>query len=1191
MRLLRTHISLFLRPIQFGLFVVLASLLFAGCKPPEFVSSRYDNFTAYYNTFYNAREVFDKGYKTLTQAKTPIDRVRYLPIYERTAGTGSRDFDSAVLKSADLLRNHPDSKWVDDALLLIGKSYFYQENFVGSTQKFKEVIELNTSLVDEATFWHARSLITSGALDEAEKGILFALAKEDVNTKWSSQYSLLLAELKVKLSAWKEASDYLSSSIGQVKDKRIAARAQYLLGQVLEQQGRYEEAVKAYEDVDDLTPEYELHYAAGYSAVRVAGKHLNADDALAKLRKMERDDKNFSNLAELELLKAKIWQYIGRDTESFDIYDQLLYDPNALGNAVKLKGQIHYALGELYRDIDKDFVMAAAHFDTASASLETSTTARSRIRSSSYSATQIQYAPEAIIDANQLKVSFSRFSRVFKEIARYDSLLWLGEMPEAEFEAKVLEIRKLRAAELAEQRRVLDERQKLQSFQSGTVTFDPRSTAGLAPGKIVPGLNDTEGVVDGFLFHKSPVRIQEGRATFENTWGRRALAPNWRRSAAFSSSSASQAEDIQEELEGVDAVPEGELPTVSTAEVPRDSTSQATMRTSRANSRYELGNTLFLAMTLPDSAAVWYRIVIEEDSEQPVAQRALYALAEVQRALSDDESAERLYREILDKYPDSDFSDDVRDRLGLARIERAETDSTQLALQAYEGAYLFAVNSSATEAINRFLETAADWKDYDQSGQALMAAATTHLTWAGADSIKIYSALPVSVSGERMNKLWPLKFSWVERDSVLIQDDTLPMEILPSPGDVTVAPSVVEDENVLVPAMESETLSPSDSLAVNADSLTIDNNGVEALPDSVSVPPDSSKPDSSKPDSSKPDSLKPDSSKPDSVLVPSDSLGAVKSDSLNAGVQAEINVATQDVKDRIPVGPGQVGKAQVNTDQVEPKYEFIEAHEKRDSLYVEDIFVKIASEYRGKPLGLSAERTRKALVEKRTPPPDTTKVSPVKDLVTEGDPNVILTDSLGVPLPDSMQVASMMTLPSDSTFSPDKLYDLPSDSTEVLGAIMDSTGVRMDSTAVRQVPTAGTPGLAPAEVVANSAEEDYNAEEEGNSNATRTSSNLKPLLPTGRPNMDAVGWTVALSSHITKEAAQADFVRQSAKLDGAKIPIYLITNVEGEGLEFIVGWGLFATKELADEAIVKYDAFLPVRRNHLHLIPSTSRTP
>jgi len=1108
------------------LLILVASLGFSGCKSPAFVSTRYDNFTAYYNTFYNARQVFDKGYKNLIKNSEVIDRVHFLPIYQRASGTGSRDFDNAVLKSANLLRNHPDSKWVDDALLLIGKSYFYQENFVGATQKFREVIELNSELKDEAVFWLARSLITSGTLDLAEIELNLGLASENVDKKWSSQYKLLLGEMNIKLSFWELAAENLSSSIKDVKDKQVAGRAQFLLGQVYEQLGQYENAVKAFEAVRKFTPDYELDYAARYSAVRVQGKHVDAEKALAQLKKLERDDKNFSNLAELELLKANIWQVNGRDQEAFDVYDQLLYDPNPIGNAAQLKGRIHYALGELYRDIDRNYVMASAHFDTAAASLQTSTSARSKIKATSYSATQIQYAPEAITDAEQLKTSFSKFAKVFKDIARYDSLLWLGEMSQEEFEAKILEIRKQKAVELAEQRRLLEERQREQAFQTGAPVNDPFANRGvnaLPPGKEVLGPNGTDLSVDGYLAHKNPIRVQEGRTAFEDTWGKRPLAPNWRRSAVISNVSTTDDASSQDaERVDVEALEAGELPEVSITEVPRDSTAQADMRGMRANSRYELGNTLFLSMAKPDSAAVWYRTVIEEDSNEPVAQRALYALAEVQRALGDDATATRLYTEILDQFPDSDFSDDVRVRLGLDPVERAETDSTKLAVLAYESAYNSMRDSMFEAALNRYLETAADWDGYLEGGKALMAAGIKAMEWADADSAKIFAALPVTVPSEKMSVLWPDKYGWVEADTSLVTPDIVPTgapAIMPDPVPVEES-AVVPD---VVPAIEP---------TVVPELVTMDSTGVMAQDSTTTIPPIAVM--------------------PPPVEVPPTATATHTSAADSSATK------TPAIKPAITQTPA------TNTPTPEYKTVITEAHFKRESLKVEEIFKKIGADFRGKPLGVLAEATRKAIEERRTPPPDTTKVDPKNALAMAGLKEEVPSDSSGTGL------------------ATDSLTSVPFDSMAV----------------ARPIPTAGAPGnvvAVPTEdrTVDDGATEDQTMDdrftEDDEPSGVRTTSNIKPLLPTGRPNMDAVGWTVVIGSFITMEQAQESLRIQIGKLAGTQKPLYIMTNAEGERYEFLVAWGLFETKEEVDESVVNYGPFLPPRRSLLHLTSTSDR--
>ncbi len=1125
---------------RLGLIITLAVLVTAGlgCKSPDFIGKRYNNFTAYYNTFYNAERQFETGVNNLDRLNVDVDRERYLPLFVKTTGaSASAEFEETVLKSADLLREHPESKWIDDALLLIGKSYFYQENYVGATQKFREVIDLESSLEEEGRFWLARALITSGALDLAEEELALASNQENVNRRWASQYELLLAEMSIKQDNWEAAAGYLRSAIPDVKDKEIAGRAQFLLGQVTEKLGRYEEAHQAYEDVRRYRPSYELGYAARYSAVRVEGTHLDPERALVEVRKMERDDKNFTSLSELRYLRARILQSVGRDDESYDIYYELLYDPVTSLTVGKVKGRIHYALGEMYRDIDHDYVMAAAYFDTASASLNTAVAARNSSRVGSAPGTDLRYAPEAIVDARDLKDSYSAFSRVYRDIARYDSLLWLGMMPQEEYDAKIIELRQLRAEELAEQRRILEERQREQAFRNANSTSnDPFLNRGLPEGKIIPTPGDPTGQQGGYLFNEDPIRVQEGRLAFQNIWGTRPLVPNWRRSAALNASDAETDEAaIEEAQEVLQQLTQNELPDINDSAVPRDSLAQLEMRSSRANSRYELGNILFLGMASPDSAAVWYRQVIDEDPSEAVAQRAFYALAEVHRALGDSLAANRLYRDILDRFPDSDFSNGVRERLGIEDDDIVLTDSLLLAIEAFENIILD-TEADSVARMNDLLGVAVDWTGFDESPRALLAAGDIHLRMAGADSAAIFAALPLTIERHRLSGLWPNKFqplpdtSAVEADSLFALPD--------STGSIEEGLSVSPDSMAAVPA---------DSTLLSSELVNLPSDSGIAPPDSVLVPAGVDGSSEQGGEQENESEAAADSSQVSTILETED-LAAAASDSTGGPVSEPGAVA--DTTSALDSG---VLKDSIIASMT-PPVEAVTSEPEPADLFIEDIYSKIVSLSRGEKVALQAQAILDALVEYRTPPPDTTAT------------DSLATDTLAVTsaLPDSVVLAMVARS----------------------AATQDSLAARADSLArqgiTRDVPRAGAPGA-----IAEGGEEDDSREEEGEE--ARSSSNLKPLLPTGRPDLDAEGYSVILATHFDLQSAQLGLRELSARIDSTGIPLYVITQSVGDQLEFLIGWGMFSTRAEGDDAQVRFDAYLPERRNYLHLLPTTVR--
>lgn len=791
------------------LLAIATLFLVAGCSSNSFVGRRYDNFTAYYNTFYNAKNAYDQGVEGLEQEDQPVDRNLYLPVFSGLSngrvGSGQA-FNDAIEKSADVLREHPNSKWVDDALLLIGKSYFNLQNFVGAEQKFREVMSLGSRLDGEARFWLARTLIAAGQYEAAAEHLEESLNNEDVPGRWRSRLRLAQGELEVQRKDWEAAAQELAQGLTDVPDKELGARAQFLLGQVYETLGAYEEAIAAYEQVQRYKPLYQLSYAAQVSAVRTEGLHGDAEEALRRLRRMERDDKNYDNRAELAYLRGRLYQAQGRTYDALEEYDELLYDSDA--TITQVAGRTYYALGELYRDLIVDFEVASAYFDTAATRL------RSGRNQQQAGSTPPVYTPAAITNAPEQQRIFNSFRTEMAEISRMDSLLALGELDQEAFDAFVLELREQRAEELAEQRREQERQRAEQSFGN----FEDRNQR-----NPVSASNTSSSAESGFLFHLDPVRVQQARAEFELRWGDRPLVPNWRRESALLGAQAAldpSGNAVPDSLVVAGEVEAGEdeLPEVDISAVPRTPEAQAIMREERSVVWYELANVLFLSMNRPDSAAAWYRLVIDESGDLPVAQRAYYALAEVQQALQDSVSARELYRTITERYPDSEFANRAREQIGLPVIEVVETDSVALAESAYQLAYASWQDHQYASALDHMVTLAAAYQRTDIAPKALFAAGRIYQEWSVRDSLDLFAPLPLGLP-----------------DSVLLAIGLL--EPPPPPDTTQVADSTLALPLPAVPdSLTTPALVPSDSLAQALDDAGADSlSQAGMLPDSARV--------------------------------------------------------------------------------------------------------------------------------------------------------------------------------------------------------------------------------------------------------------------------------------------------------------------------------------------------------------------
>ena len=781
--------------VRTGVYLVAATFLFlaTGCGSASFIGQRYHNFTSYYNTFYNAEQSYEAGVRALESTEEPIDRMQYLVIFGGPSRPGGNvNFQNAIEKSTDILIDHPRSKWVDDALLLIGKSYFYQENYVGAEQKFQEVISFESSLEEEARIWLSRALMAVRSHERAQQHLASSLEREDISRRSRAQLRLALGELFVKQGDFDSAAEQLAAALPDVRSKELRAKGAFLLGQVYEALERYEDAVEAYALVRKERPPYELDYAASLSVVRVQGMHLDGAAALEALRRMDRDDKHYDRRAELAYVRGRIYQAQGLSRDALATYDHLLYEEENRDQIIR--GLTHYALAELYRDVFRDYPLASAHFDTARTALASFSSPRP--------GSDAQYAPEAVTDTEEQADMFSDFAEVRARIARMDSLLALGSLSEEEFDERILAFQEQKAEELEEERRRAEQLQAERGFRDAA-----SRTGAVGAGASSSAANIGEA---GFLHHRDRARVQEARLNFVARWGERPHVPGWRRMEAVSQ--ALSAREETEEGDEADASEGGAddmdlfaLPYIDVSDVPRDSLSRAEMEEARALAWYELGNALFLSMNKADSAAVWYRMVIEENADAEVAQRAFYALAEVQRSLGDTVRAHGIYRQVLSDYPDSDFAARVRMELGL---EPEETlDSLAVAQEEYDEAVIRWKDEAYEEAFRRMVFVASRYRDREVAAKALFAAGRIYFEWAASDSLDVLGPLSVTLP-----------------DSVLVQAGII--QIQPAPD--TLAGSIQSAPDTLA-AVAS--VSPESGEPAAPDSLQ-----AEGAPDTPGAP-------------------------------------------------------------------------------------------------------------------------------------------------------------------------------------------------------------------------------------------------------------------------------------------------------------------------------------------------------------------
>ena len=362
-----------------------------------------------------------------------------------------------------------------------------------------------------------------------------------------------------------------------------------------------------------------------------------------------------------------------------------------------------------------------------------------------------------------LKRGFTGYRTAFGEVQDADSLLYLGSLNDEDFAAEVLRLREAEAERLEAEQRELQRRADQAAFEGTAVARTGADTP----------TNVASGDQRGFLNYEDPVRVQEAYAAFFDQWGERPLVDNWRRRAAISGTGRVELESSLAGFRGVRAVNGGRvLPQVDVSGIPRTDEARGRVRAQRASARYRVGTSLFLGLERPDSAAVWFRRIIEEDDTSSVAPRAFYALSQVQSALGDTLAARVLTDELVARYPETELAQ----RLGAPR--ETVPDSSALLAARYAAlrtrfASASPLDSATTDvAWREYLSLSIDAGSDAVAPQALFAAATL---W----NARLDSAMQVASDPLPPTDSLYLAIGLIQPDSTGMPDTTSTPEVLP----------------------------------------------------------------------------------------------------------------------------------------------------------------------------------------------------------------------------------------------------------------------------------------------------------------------------------------------------------------------------------------------------------------------------
>ncbi len=534
-------------------FILLVSfpLILSGCSVGDFLG-------AYFNTFYNAQRTFSEAELEVLNAGVTVTPSRtekpFLSPFDVQPPTKTK-FTTVIEKCSKLLQYHPESKLVDDAVLMIGKSYYYQNEYQSAERKFKEILSTHP---ESDLIYEAKLLLAQTYYKNNDKPTAATTAKELIEEAKKEELdgivaksSLLLAHIELENKNFAEALGYYRTAAELSETPEERAAAYRAAAEMYMQQSKYKDAAESFVMSGEVSGEY----VDGYRA---------------------------------QLGEARMLSRIDRHEESLTVLDNLSRNANYR----EFLGEINLEIGNVYRD-QKDFPAAEE---------------------------QYRYVDTAYARTEVAALSYYQLGLLYEKEKNYDSARVAYEKGKAEFPQ----------AEI-------------------TVPLVKRSEA-----------------LNKYILHRTEIVKYDSIRRFlllpPDTTKKFAAVPDSAQHVAAVTDSTKP--DTTKALAQVDST----APKVPSIPPPSIDTVQARL----AYNEVELASLFYATLGVPDSASYWYDHLLKEFPKSSHAPRALYTLAQIYGQDSTDSRAtvDSLHREIVQRFPDSEFAVESRRHLNIPEPKR-----------------------------------------------------------------------------------------------------------------------------------------------------------------------------------------------------------------------------------------------------------------------------------------------------------------------------------------------------------------------------------------------------------------------------------------------------------------------------------------------------------------------------------------
>jgi TolA-binding protein len=622
----------------------------------------FHNVNAKYNALFQANIKLKESEKALFDAhkdnySQPLSIL--IPIDSNSAGAVSEQLTAIIKKASLVVERHQNSKWLDDAYVMIGKARLLKQDYKNAIETFKYVNTNATSdkARDAALIGLMRAYTEQGEYQTALR-VAELLREEPLNNENTRDFYLTKAYLHQLKEEYKTSVAILEEALPYMKKNEQKARVLFAAGQMYEALDAKNEASEKYLAVNKNHPSYDLGFYAKLNNALVLGQTDGFQKLLKDSKNKDLQDKIFEAMSMVEMRKGNSKdgiKFLQASAQSSQNQKQLPYT--------------FLKLADLAYNKMKNYEMAAAYYDSTASLLP-----------------QTDPAYKRVVDKQRSLRDFVIQSNIVKT---EDSLQKLAFMNPAQLE-KVLE------------KVVLDKKAKEEADLKKAQNIVNRGMQQQNKPDVFTDANKPS------WYFTNVIAQQQGKTTFMSVWGTRQLEDNWRRAnkdnaLAFdnatnnnqTSGNTINSKSLASAKNG--GVSKSEIDELK-AKIPFSKEALMKSKKRKEDASFELGKIYKFKLNEPRNAIITFEHFLTDFPQSTHEPEALYLLCLLNE---DNPTGKETYRKKLMKdYEDSYFAR----LLNRTSSETLTTGKESEAQKLYAEAYGYFSQNNFTDALT-FVET------------------------------------------------------------------------------------------------------------------------------------------------------------------------------------------------------------------------------------------------------------------------------------------------------------------------------------------------------------------------------------------------------------------------------------------------------------------------------------------------------